>query len=435
MHTELIGNLVVQSANDRASVEIRHGRLVIDDGHFRSIEFSDDPSPVAEHPIYSPGFVDTHLHLPQWDIVGAHGMPLLQWLDTVTFPAELRWRDVEFARTMTARAAADLTAAGTTIVGAYATNHAASAAAAIETLGRSGIRGVVGQVLMDRGAPPGLLQPVGDQIDQTAELLHRYPPRSPLAAAVTPRFAISCGEALLRAAGELASRTGAVVQTHLAETVAECDRVAELFGGRRYVDVYEQTGLCTTTTVMGHGIHLDRSDIQTIARTGAAIAHCPTANDFLGAGSMNAAFLNAAALDAAALNAAALDARALDAAALGAGGGVGAGGARISLGSDIGAGYQRSIPAVAAAAMVNAGRLGNSMSAGRAWYLATTGGAAVLGIDGHALATGAVADWIAIRPSVPWLVDGIDPLARLLFEWREHWIGGNPSTPPRSPFA
>ena len=45
-----------------------------------------------------PGFVDTHVHSPQLDVIASFGTELLDWLNTYTFPAELRYMDPEVAR-------------------------------------------------------------------------------------------------------------------------------------------------------------------------------------------------------------------------------------------------------------------------------------------------------------------------------------------------
>ena len=143
------------------------------------------------------------------------------------------------------------------------------------------MRGVIGQVLMDRQAPPALCRDHHQLLAEAESLCEAYPPEKRMAAAVTPRFAVSCSDPLLEGAGRLAQQTGAIVQTHLAETTAECELVRELFEGRNYVDVYETAGLLRRQTVFGHGIHLDQRDRSRLAHADSVVAHCPTANSFL----------------------------------------------------------------------------------------------------------------------------------------------------------
>lgn len=347
--------------------------------------------------IVSPGFIDTHLHLPQFDMIGAHGLPLLEWLDGVTFPAERKWSDETYARGMTRRVVGQLLSHGTTGICAYGTVHHAGTLAALDVAAEAGLRGVVGQTLMDRHAPDDLCRPAAQLLDETADLLNRYPAEGRLAAAVTPRFAITCTAGLLDDAGRLAAEHKAVIQSHLAETVPECELVEDLFDGASYVEVYGDAGLLTPRSILGHGIHLGTADRATLAEHGAMIAHCPLANSFLRAGTMDRRTHLAR--------------------------GVG-----ITLGSDIGAGYERSMVRVGRAMIETAGSLAQTKThelprAAEAWWQITAGNAEALGWpDGGRLAAGASADLVVIEPDTAWSAGGVDPLAALMWAWDDRWI-------------
>jgi guanine deaminase len=346
-----------------------------------------------------PGFVDAHLHLPQFDSIGADGMELLSWLQSVVFPAEMRWAEPDFAEDMTKRVARRLLSAGTTSVAAYATVHHAAAQRAIEVLGSAGLGGMVGQVLMDQNAPPELLRGAAQQLRDAALLTGggRVVP------AVTPRFAVSCSRELLVGAGELAKRTGWPVQTHLSETADECDLVSRLHGGLGYLDVYERAGLLTPRAIFGHGIWLRDDERSRLAASAGVIAHCPTANLFLQAG----AFDRDEALRA---------------------------GVRLALGSDIAGGPDIAMPRVARAMIETAKRVKMVRPATRvptaasAWYAITAGNAQALGLsDTGALAPGHRADLVVLDPSRGELSDprwreAPDPLARLLYGFDERWL-------------
>jgi guanine deaminase len=43
-----------------------------------------------------PGFVDTHLHMPQLGIIASYSPQLLDWLDRFAFPAEQAFADSAF---------------------------------------------------------------------------------------------------------------------------------------------------------------------------------------------------------------------------------------------------------------------------------------------------------------------------------------------------
>ncbi|PYJ85166.1 MAG: hypothetical protein DME70_10020 [Verrucomicrobia bacterium] len=173
--------------------------------------------------------------------------------------------------------------------------------------------------------------------------------------AFSPRFAVTCSEKLMRSAGELAQRFGAYIQTHLAENQEEIEKVRNLhMAARDYTDVYEKCGLLTPKTMLGHCIHLNTREIDTIAAAQSNIAHCPTSNFFLGSGLLKLDQL---------LNA----------------------GIAIGLGSDVAAGPElnmwqvmRSALAVQKARYMAEPNLPR-MRPSEAFYLATSGGARALG--------------------------------------------------------
>jgi len=356
-------------------------------------ELPPNPDLGGPHALISPGFIDAHLHLPQFPIIGAHGMPLLQWLRDVTFPVEAKWADVGHARSETQRAVRQLIAHGTTAIAAFATVHHESAAAALQIAGEAGMRGVIGQVLMDRQAPPELCGETQQLLDEAAALGEKFPASIRMAAAVTPRFAVACSDELLQGAASLSWEQRATLQSHLAETAAECELVTELFDGRGYVEVYHEAGLLTERAVLGHGVCLDDLDRSTVAQTGAVVAHCPTANSFLRSGTMDRAALRRDDV-------------------------------RLALGSDIGAGYERNMVRVARAMIEAAAQIGAEIpDAAVAWHAITAGNAAALGWDDAGrLQVNAPADLVVAEPDIDWLGPPTDPLATLLFAWDDRWI-------------
>ena len=69
------------------------------------------------------GFVDTHIHYPQSEMVGAYGEQLLEWLNSHTFPAERRYNDLEYAREMSTFFIKQLLRNGTTTALVFGTVH------------------------------------------------------------------------------------------------------------------------------------------------------------------------------------------------------------------------------------------------------------------------------------------------------------------------
>jgi guanine deaminase len=390
----LAGQLLLSGLSGRC--RIAPGFVRIDEGFIAEVVEGQVPSQFdlgGANWLISPGFIDAHLHLPQFDIIGGHGMPLLEWLSEVTFPAERRWEDVDFARTMTKRVLDQCIRHGTTAICAYATVHHRSAEAALKLASDYGMRGVIGHVMMDREAPEYLCRNASELVDQTAALLQRFPATARMAAAVTPRFAISCTPELLASAGKLAADHDSPVQTHLAETVAECDYVAHLFENKSYVDVYRDAGLLSTRTIFGHGIHLNEDDRAQLSNSQSLVAHCPTANSFLRSGTMHRERLMKD-------------------------------GVRIAVGSDIGAGYERSMVRVARAMIEAASTLSPGYpSAAEAWYAITKGNAERLQWQNAGeLQVGAPADLVLVEPDISWQEGLVDPLAMLMFAWDDRWI-------------
>lgn len=347
----------------------------------------------GEGSVILPGFVDTHLHLPQWDSIGTEGLTLLDWLDRVIFPAESRWQDRDFAGDMATRAAAELRSFGTTAIAAYGTVHHAGTTAAMHAIAEAGLRAAVGQVLMDRGAPSDLVRPATLLLEEARAMQSiDWPGR--VEHAITPRFAISCTPELLAGAGVLAQGSGAIVQTHISEMRAECERVHELFGGARYTEVYRNAGLLGPRSVLGHGVWLDDVERAILRDANAIIAHCPSANLFLESGMLDLAATQAA-------------------------------GVRVSLGSDVAAGSDRSMPRVARWMIetARARRVQSPPSAEQAWWTITAGNADALGWhDSGRLAPGAWADVVIVNPTRHWSEGTDRALAQLLYAWDERWI-------------
>jgi guanine deaminase len=235
-----------------------------------------------------PGFIDTHVHMPQLEVIASYGTELLDWLNTYTFPAERRYADPAVCEAGAARFVDALLAHGTTAAVVFPTVHKGSANALFAAARQRGMRVIAGQCLMDRHAPADLTVAVDQSERDSEELIARWHGRDRLAYAVTVRFAPTSTEAQLAMAGRLLARhPGLHMQTHVAENRAELAWVAELFPtARSYLDVYAREGLVGARSVLAHGIWLDEADRALLAREGAQIAHSPSSNLFLGSGLM-----------------------------------------------------------------------------------------------------------------------------------------------------
>lgn len=232
-----------------------------------------------------PGFVDTHVHFPQLSVIGAMGLPLLEWLKQRTFPAEAA---ISGAR---AEAAASvflerLAANGTTTALVFGSHLFDAQQAFFRKAASSGLRITSGLVLGDRNLIPELETSPERAREETLELISRYHGVGSLRYAVTPRFSVSCTGSLLDVCGQLLeSSPGLFFQTHINENPEEVTLVRSLFpASRDYFDTYEGYGLAGTRSVFAHNLHASDAELSRMGSCGCSVAHCPSSNAFLGSG-------------------------------------------------------------------------------------------------------------------------------------------------------
>ncbi|WP_226781727.1 guanine deaminase [Oceaniglobus trochenteri] len=241
------------------------------------------------------GFIDTHIHFPQVQIVASWGSQLLDWLNGYTFPAEAEYGDAQHARAMAGRFCSLLTDHGTTTAVAYCSVHKSSAEALFSEASDRNMRMIAGKTMMDRNAPDAVLDTAQSSYDDSKALIAAWHGKGRASYAITPRFAITSTPEQLRAAGALAAEhPDCHIQTHLSENHDEIAYTAELYPqARDYLDIYEGFGLLSDKTLLGHSIHLKQREIGAIAECGAHPVFCPTSNLFLGSGLFDDAGLRA----------------------------------------------------------------------------------------------------------------------------------------------
>jgi guanine deaminase len=264
--------------------------LLIEDGRIVGAQ-SDAPGEGWERHDHAgrlilPGFIDTHVHMPQLDVIASYGTELLDWLNTYTFPAEMRYADAAHSQAGAALFLDSLLAHGTTSAVVFATVHKVSADALFAGAQLRGMRVVTGKVLQDRHSPDGLRDDAVQAERDCLDLIRRWHGRDRLAYAVTVRFAPTSSPEQLAMAGALcASDATLYMQTHVAENRDEVKWVRELFPeARSYLDVYSRAGLMHPRSVLAHGVWLDDEDRAALRESGAHIAHSPSSNLFLGSG-------------------------------------------------------------------------------------------------------------------------------------------------------
>ena len=239
-----------------------------------------------DNTLICPGFVDAHVHYPQTAIIASWGKRLIDWLNTYTFPEEMRLSDPEYADAIAARYL-DLTLDhGTTTVASYCTIHPHSVDALFTAAATRGQRIVAGKTCMDRNAPDGLRDTAQSSYDDSKALLNRWHGKGRASYAITPRFSPTSSPEQLAALGALWSEhPDCLMQTHLSEQVDEIAWVRDLYpNARDYLDTYEEHGLIGERALFGHAIHLVPREIDRLTEVGAALVHCPTSNTFIGSG-------------------------------------------------------------------------------------------------------------------------------------------------------
>ena len=336
-----------------------------------------------------PGFVDTHVHSVQTDIIASHGKQLLEWLEEYTFPAESAFADAAHAKKISEFFLDQLLSNGTTTAMVLGSVHPGSADAVFEGARTRGMRVIVGKTLMDRNCPAALRDTAESGYEESKTLIEKWHNKDRLGYAVTPRFApTSTPEQLERAGALLREYPDVHMQTHLAETANEIAWVKKLFPERRsYLDVYHHYGLLGSRSVMAHGIWLDDDDLALMAETGTSISHCPTCNLFMGSGLFDYKRTRSA-------------------------------GTHVSLGTDIGGGTSFSMLAVMHDAYKVARMNEQSITALQAFYLATLAGARALGLDDKIgnFESGKEADIVVLDPKATLLLARRGGLAQSLSE-------------------
>ncbi len=252
-------------------------------------------SPVDDYGVklVLPGLIDAHIHFPQYRMLAAPGKDLLDWLNRFAFPDESRYGDPDYAAAVAEIFLDRLARHGTTSALAFCSVHKSCADALFAAAARRNMALITGKTMMDRNAIPAVQDDPDTGARESEELYREWHGKGRLRYAVTPRFAVTSSEAQLRLSGELLnSLQGALMQTHLSESLAEVALVKRLFpNARDYTDVYDQYRLLGPHSLFAHGIHLSDRECARLSEAGSTVVHCPTSNTFLGSGLMSMSHL------------------------------------------------------------------------------------------------------------------------------------------------
>ena len=316
-----------------------------------------------------PGFIDTHVHYPQAEMIASYGAQLLEWLENYTFPEEKQFADIEHGKRVAEFFLTQLLDAGTTTALVFGTVHKESVEAFFTIAQQKKLRMICGKVLMNQNCPDDLQDTTESGYVDSKALIEKWHNTDRLLYAVTPRFAPTCSTEQLNKAGELLKEFPDVyMHTHLSENKNEIAWVSELFpDSDGYLDVYDKSSLLGRRSVFAHGVHLHDSECQRLSDTNSAVAFCPTSNLFLGSGCFN--LKQAEEFD-----------------------------VNVGLGTDIGAGTSFSMLTTLNEAYKTQQLRGDKLSPFKSFYLATLGGAVALDLEGTIgnFTKGAEADFIVL---------------------------------------
>ncbi len=337
--------------------------VVMEDGKIAAVGAADEilptlPAelPVTRYPdsVILPGFIDSHVHYPQTEMIAAYGEQLIDWLNNYTFITEQGFADKAHAAEVASVFLKEQHRNGVTSATVFGTVFPQSVDALFEVAALYDMRIMAGKVCMDRNAPAALLDTPQRAYDESKALIERWHGKGRAEYVITPRFAPTSSPEQLEMVGALAAEfPTTLIQSHLSENRGEVEWVKSLFPEcRDYTDVYHRYGLLRERAIYGHGIHLSEAELDVLSGTGTAIAHCPTSNFFLGSGYFNVK--------------AARDARRP---------------VKVGLATDLGAGTSFSMLQTMNEAYKAAQLNGFALSAGHAFYLASRGTAEALGLQ------------------------------------------------------
>lgn len=357
---------------------LEDGLLVIEDGLIAAIGPAEEielppGTPVDRygHELILPGLIDPHIHYPQTRVIASYGAQLLEWLQKYTFVEEQKLKDPHHAEAVAEFFLDELLRNGTTTAVVYCSVHPESVEAFFTASHKRNLRMIAGKVMMDRGAPPGLLDTAEQGYRESKELLERWHGVGRQLYAVTPRFALTSTPAQLEAAGALLrEHPGVWLQTHLSENTDEIATALRLYPeAASYTDIYDRHGLLGSRSLFGHCIHLGEPELERLSATGSIAVFCPTSNLFIGSGLFDRALLQ--------------DARRP---------------VRTALATDVGGGTSYSMLRTAAEAYKVLQLRRQNLPALEAFYLMTLGNARALSLDDRigALEPGREADLVVL---------------------------------------
>jgi 5-methylthioadenosine/S-adenosylhomocysteine deaminase len=232
---------------------------------------------LPEHALI-PGLVNLHTHAAMSLLRGfGDDMPLMQWLTTRIWPAEQKTVSADFVRDGALLACAEMLASGTTCFNEMYFFPGSAAEAALE----SGMRAAVGIFVID--LPTAYASDAEDYLNKGLAVRDRYKGEPRLSFPFAPHSPYTVDDDMLGRIAVLAEQLDAPVHIHLHETAQEIEDSLDKHKVRPLERV-ARAGLLSPKLIAVHAVHLLDAEIETLAKFGCHIVHCPASNLKLASG-------------------------------------------------------------------------------------------------------------------------------------------------------
>lgn len=269
--------------------------LVVMDGRVEGIyeqlpeKYSNMPLKDYGRGLIIPAFSDLHIHASQFVQRGI-GMDklLFDWLNDYTFPQEARFASMDYAKPVYDAVIKELIRHGTFHASLFTTIHYDASDYLFKAMEEKGLYGYVGKVNMDMNSPEYLCETTEESLKETERFLAEHQGTRTVKPILTPRFAPTCSEPLMKGLGALAKKYHCGLQTHLVESLAEVKWTLELFPDYGSdAEIYERNGMLEYgPSIFAHFIFPSQADMDIVRRAGSMMVHCPDATTSVTAGIM-----------------------------------------------------------------------------------------------------------------------------------------------------
>lgn len=296
------GNIIYTKNREKFET-IENGYVIVNDlgkieGCFRKIpeEFKGINIIDYGEKLIIPGFTDCHVHASQMPTIGiGYNTELIEWLNTLTIPQEIRLHDREYAVKVYHNFAAELLRYGITHSIIMTTIHADSATILFDELIKTGLKAYVGKVCEDCNTLEGAMEKTEIAIAESERYIKENIDKSALVRPiVTPTLSMICTRPLMQGLAKQAENYDLPVQVHLSENISEIEFTLKYFGDcRDFTESYEKAGLMTKAeTMVAHSIHLSEREKEVLRERNILVGHCPNSNLNLLSGVMKLAQYN-----------------------------------------------------------------------------------------------------------------------------------------------